>query len=100
LLKKQLNLDCHISWRRSDKTLTVEWDDGDPAVVTISPNGYDAQSMYLSPDKPKLEILKGAWYTIETLGRTTTMSFLPDIFFDELAEKNWRPSPRKTVNCE
>ena len=54
MLKKQLNLDCHISWRRSDKTLTVEWDDGDPAVVTISPNGYDAQSMYLSPDKPKL----------------------------------------------
>lgn len=98
MLKKQLNLDCHISWRRSDKTLTVEWDDGDPAVVTISPNGHDAQSMYLSPDKPKLEILKGAWYTIETLGRTTTMSFFPDNFFEELAEKNWRPSPRKTIN--
>tara|TARA_B100001093_G_scaffold374098_1_gene359106 strand:+ start:611 stop:907 length:297 start_codon:yes stop_codon:yes gene_type:complete len=98
LLKKQLKLDCHISWRQSDKTLTLEWDDGDPAVVTISPNGYDAESMYLSPDQSKLEILKGTWYTIETLGRTSAISFSPDDFVEELAEKNWRPSPRKTIN--
>jgi len=98
LLKKQLNIDCHVSWRRSDKTLTVEWYDGDPAVVTISPNGYDAQSMYLSSHKPKLEVLKGTWYTIETLGRASTISFFPDDFVEELAEKNWFPTPRKIVN--
>jgi hypothetical protein len=54
--------------------------------------------MYLSPDQPELEILKGTCYTIETLGRTTTISFFPDDFVEELAEKNWRPSPRKIVN--
>ena len=98
MLKKQLDLDCYISWRQSDKTLTVKWNDGDPAVVTISPNGYDAESMYLSPEQPKLEVLKGTWFTIETLGRTSAISFSPDDFVEELAEKNWRPSPRKIVN--
>ena len=96
--KKKLNLDYHISWRKSDKTLTVEWNGGDPAVVTISPNSHDAQSMYLSPDQPELEILKGTWYTIETLGRTSTISFFPNDFVEEIAEKNWRPSPRKIIN--
>jgi len=54
--------------------------------------------MYLSPDQPELEISKGTWYTIETLGRKSTISFSPNDFVEEIAEKNWRPSPRKIIN--
>ena len=94
MLKRQLNLDYFISWRQSDKTLTVKWNSGDVAVLTMSPNGHDAQSVYLSTDRQHFNIDCGTWYTIETLGRESEISFFPDDFVEKLAEKNWRPLPR------
>ena len=94
MLKRQLNLDYFISWRQSDKTLTVKWNSGDVAVLTMSPNGHDAQSVYLSKDRQHSIIDCGTWYTIETLGRETEIRFSPDVFVEKIAEKNWRPLPR------
>ena len=87
MLKRQLNLDYFISWRQSDKTLTVKWNAGDVAVLTMSPNGHDAQSVYLSKDRQHFIIDCGTWYTIETLGRESEISFSPDVFVEKNSGK-------------
>ena len=47
-MKEMLDCDNWISWRRRSEDFALTLDDGDPVVVTISPNGHDAAASILS----------------------------------------------------
>ena len=90
-------LDCvnWISWRRRSEEFAVTLDDGDPVVVTISPNGYDAAASILSRPGECKHVPAQNWFTIESLGTKSVIHYKADTSDEEIAEENWYPMPRK-----
>lgn len=91
------------AWHRVDATEIWHYTAGAPLVITLSPNGHDAEAHRLGPD-----LLAGqvghvvvpplCWQTAETLGAWTLVSctVAPAFTFEafELAPPDWRPTPR------
>ncbi len=92
------------AWHRVDAAEIWHFAAGDPLVLTMSPDGHDAEARYLGSDLKKgqhahLAVPKDCWQTAETLGRWTLVSCIVAPAFDfagfEMAPANWRPVPRK-----
>lgn len=78
---------------------------GGPLVLTLSPDGHDAQAHHLGPElaagqSPQIVVPADCWQTAETLGHWTLVSCTVAPAFDfenfELAPPDWRPMPRRT----
>ena len=91
------------AWHRVDATEIWHWYAGAPLVLTISPNGHDAQAQHLGPDlargqRPQLIVPKHAWQAAESLGAWTLVgcTVSPAFAFEgfEMAPPDWRPTPR------
>ncbi len=94
----------HSHWHRVDATEIWHWHAGGPLVLTISPNGHDAESHHLGPNlttgqKPQIVVPKDAWQTAESLGAWTLVgcTVSPAFQFEgfELAPPDWRPTLRR-----
>jgi predicted cupin superfamily sugar epimerase len=90
-------------WHRIDAVEVWHYYAGAPLVLTVSPNGHDAEARHLGPDLdagqvPQLVVPAGAWQTATSLGAWTLVgcSVAPGFSFAhfELAPPNWRPTPR------
>ena len=95
--KHRIDINHFLSWRRANLPLIITWLSGAPLVLTKSINGHDAESIHISISNLEHKINAGSWYTIETLGEKSEIGFMPNMLKEELAEKNWRPSPRRLV---
>ncbi len=91
------------AWHRVDAAELWHWYAGAPLVLTISPNGHDAESVHLGPnlirgERPQCCVPENAWQTAESLGAWTLVgcTVSPAFSFDgfELAPPDWRPMPR------
>ena len=91
------------AWHRVDAVEIWHWYAGAPLVITISPNGHDAESSHIGPQlelgqRPQLIIPKWAWFCGESLGAWTLVgcTVSPAFVFEgfELAPPDWRPTPR------
>jgi predicted cupin superfamily sugar epimerase len=91
-------------WHRVDATEIWHWHAGDPLVLTISPDGHDAEAHHLGPaltagQKPQIVVPKDAWQTAESLAAWTLVgcTVSPAFQFEgfELAPPGWRPTPRR-----
>jgi uncharacterized protein len=91
-------------WHRVDAAEVWHWHAGAPLVITVSPNGHDAEAHHLGPDlaarqKPQFVVPEGWWQTATSLGAWTLVgcTVAPAFEFSgfELAPKDWRPTPRK-----
>jgi len=76
---------------------------GGPLALTVSENGHDAQSFrlgnnLLGGERPQIVVPAGWWQTAESLGAWTLVgcTVAPGFDFEnfEMAEPDWRPSPR------
>ena len=94
-MKETLNCNNWISWRRRREDFSLTLDDGDPVVVTISPNGHDAAASILSRWGDCKHVPAQTWFTIESLGTKSVIDYKADISDEEIAEENWYPRPRK-----
>ena len=47
-MKRTLDHDNLIGWRRRDQDLALSLEEGDPVVITISSNGHDASAKILT----------------------------------------------------
>ena len=92
------------AWHRIDATEVWHWHAGAPLVLTVSPDGHDAQSQHLGPSlktgqRPQLVVPAGHWQTAVSLGAWTLVgcSVAPAFRFEsfELAPPDWRPTPRE-----
>ena len=88
-----LNLDRYLSWRSSEVELCLRLTNGDTAVLTLSENGHDAQAIHLEIGKV-IKISAGHWFTIETLGTGSEITFDIADFKEIIAPPDWRPEPR------
>ena len=88
-----LDLDEHLSWRSSEVALRLRLTSGDTSVLTVSGNGHDAEAIQLNVGS-EIEIPAGHWFTIETLGTQSKITFNKDNFKETIAPPNWRPLPR------
>lgn len=95
------------AWHRIDATEIWHFAVGDPLALTFSANGHDCEVNHLGPDfladqHPHIVLPPNCWQTAETLGRWTLLSCIVAPAFDfggfELAEPDWRPTPRPTSN--
>ena len=91
-----VNLDEYLSWRSSEEDLCLRLTSGDTAAITISENGHDAQAIHLNIGS-EIEIPAGQWFTIETLGIQTKITFNKDKFKETIAPLEWRPTPRSSA---
>lgn len=91
-------------WHRVDAAEVWHWYAGAPLVITVSPNGHDAEAQHLGPDlkarqRPQFVVPEGWWQTATSLGAWTLVGCTVAPAFDfagfELAPKDWRPTPRK-----
>ncbi len=91
------------AWHRVDAAELWHWYAGAPLVLTISPNGHDAESFHLGPnllrgERPQCIVPENAWQAAESLGAWTLVgcTVSPAFSFDgfELAPPDWRPMPR------
>ncbi|HYF54778.1 MAG TPA: cupin domain-containing protein [Salinarimonas sp.] len=91
-------------WHRVDAAEVWHFYAGAPLVVTMSPNGHDAESHHLGPDlaggqRPQLVVPAGWWQTATSLGAWTLVGCTVAPGFDfagfELAPPGWRPMPRR-----
>ena len=91
------------AWHRVDAAEIWHWYAGAPLVLTISPNGHDAEASHLGPNlaqgqRPQLIVPKHAWQTAESLGAWTLVgcTVSPAFVFEhfEMAPPDWRPTPR------
>ena len=98
-----LEADQISAWHRVDAVEIWHWYAGAPLVLTISPNGHDAESSHIGPQlelgqRPQFIIPKWAWMTAESLGAWTLVgcTVSPAFIFEgfELAPPDWRPTPR------
>ena len=94
LKKIEIGLENHIHWRRVSETLTIRWLRGDPLVLTMSMNGHDAEALYMPLNSKEFIIKEKSWYTIESLGKSSEVGFIPSYVEEEVAPLNWRPTPR------
>ncbi len=92
------------AWHRVDAAEIWHWYAGAPLVLTISPNGHDAEAHHLGPElmarqRPQQIVPAGAWQTAESLGAWTLVgcTVSPAFTFEgfELAAPDWRPTPRR-----
>ena len=90
-------------WHRVDAAEIWHWHAGAPLVLTVSPNGHDAQASHLGPDlmrgqRPQLVVPAGHWQTATSLGAWTLVGCTVSPAFEfsgfEMAPPNWRPTPR------
>jgi len=90
-------------WHRVDAAEIWHWHAGAPMVITLSPNGHDAEARYLGPDlrlrqSPQIVVPAQCWQTATSLGRWTLVSCTVAPGFDfagfEMAPPGWRPTPR------
>jgi hypothetical protein len=94
------------AWHRvTDATEIWYFQAGDPLVLTLSPDGHDAEARHLGPDlaagqRPQLVVPANCWQTAESLGRWTLVAcaVAPAFEFEsfELAPPDWRPAPRRS----
>ncbi len=91
-------------WHRVDAAEIWLWHAGAPLVLTVSPNGHDAEAVHLGPDlargqQPQRVVPAGQWQTATSLGAWTLVSCTvsPAFSFDgfEMAPPGWRPVPRR-----
>ena len=91
-------------WHRVDAAEVWHHYAGAPLVITVSPNGHDAEAHHLGIDlaarqKPQFAVPQGWWQTATSLGRWTLVGCTVAPAFDfagfELAPKGWRPTPRQ-----
>lgn len=92
-------------WHRVDATEVFHWYAGAPLVITLSPNGHDAEARHLGPDlsagqRPQIVVPKGWWQTATSLGAWTLVgcTVAPGFEFSgfEMAPPGWRPTPRQS----
>ena len=91
-----LDLDKYLSWRSSEVALRLRLTSGDTAVLTVSENGHDAESIHLNVGS-EIDIPAGHWFTIETLGTQSKISLNKDNFKETIAPPDWRPLPRPSA---
>ena len=92
------------AWHRVDATEIWFWHAGAPMVITLSPNGHDAEARHLGPDlvrgqHPHVVVPSGHWQTATSLGAWTLVSCTVSPAFTfkgfEMAPLDWRPTPRR-----
>lgn len=90
-------------WHRVDATETWHFYAGAPLVLTVSPDGHDAQARRLGPnlaagEVPQVVVPAGQWQSATSLGAWTLVGCTVAPGFDfagfELAPPDWRPTPR------
>lgn len=90
-------------WHRVDAAEAWHFYAGAPLVITVSPNGHDAEARHLGPaltagQRPQIVVPAGWWQTATSLGAWTLVGCTVAPGFDfagfELAQPNWRPVPR------
>lgn len=90
-------------WHRCDAAEVWHWYAGAPLVLTVSPNGHDAQAQHLGQDlvaghRPQFVVPAGWWQTATSLGAWTLVGCTVAPGFDfsgfEMAPPGWRPTPR------
>lgn len=90
-------------WHRVDATELWHWYGGAPLVLTLSPDGHDAEAQLLGPDLganqlPQRIVPALWWQTAASLGRWTLVGCTVSPAFSfagfELAPADWRPTPR------
>jgi uncharacterized protein len=91
-------------WHKVDASEMFHWHAGAPMVLTLSPNGHDAEAHILGPElkagqRPQLLVPAGWWQTATSLGAWTLVgcTVAPGFEFAgfEIAPPGWRPMPRK-----
>jgi uncharacterized protein len=91
------------AWHRVDAAEVWHWYAGGPLVLTLSPDGHDAEAHHLGPDlaagqRPQLVVPASWWQTAVSLGAWTLVGCTVAPGFDfagfELAPPDWRPVPR------
>lgn len=91
-------------WHRVDAAEIWHWYAGGPLSLTVSPNGHDAESFVLGAEfgagqRPQRIIPAGWWQTATSLGAWTLVGCTVSPGFEfsgfEMADPNWRPTPRK-----
>lgn len=90
-------------WHRVDAAETWHFYAGAPLVLTVSPDGHDAEARHLGGDlaagqRPQIVVPAGWWQTATSLGAWTLVGCTVAPGFDfagfELAPPDWRPVPR------
>lgn len=93
------------AWHRVDAAEVWHFHAGAPLVLTLSPNGHDAEAHRLGPDlaageRPQAVVPAGWWQAAESLGAWTLVgcTVAPGFEFSgfELAPPDWRPTPRSS----
>jgi predicted cupin superfamily sugar epimerase len=92
------------AWHRvTDATEIWHHYAGAPLVITLSPNGHDAEAHTLGDDvraghKPQIVVPPNWWQTAESLGAWTLCGCTVAPAFEfagfEMAPPDWRPTPR------
>lgn len=92
------------AWHRvTDATEVWHFQAGAPLVLTLSPNGHDAEAHHLGNNvlaghRPHLVVPPNCWQTAESLGHWTLVACTVAPAFDfagfEMAPPDWRPVPR------
>ena len=91
------------AWHRVDAAEAWHFYAGAPLVLTVSPNGHDAEARHLGPalaagQRPQIVVPAGWWQSATSLGAWTLVGCTVAPGFDfagfELAPPNWRPVPR------
>ena len=94
-------------WHRVDAVEVWHWYAGAPLVLTLSPDGHDAEAHHLGPSfptgqRPQCVVPAGWWQTATSLGAWTLVGCTVAPGFDfkgfELAQPGWRPTPRESGN--
>ncbi|MGB0497016.1 MAG: cupin domain-containing protein [Rubricella sp.] len=98
-----LEAEQHSHWHRVDADEIWLWHAGAPLVLTVSPDGHDAQARVLGPglaqgQAPQIVVPRHHWQTAASLGQYTLVSctVAPGFTFEgfEMAPPDWRPRPR------
>ena len=96
-------------WHRVDAGEIWHYYAGGPMVITISPNGHDASAHHLGPvlamgQRPQIVVPAGHWQSAASLGAWSLVgcTVSPGFSFAgfEMAPKDWRPAPRKSMPHE
>ncbi len=95
------------AWHRVDAAEVWHFAAGDPLILTLSPDGQDAEAFHLGPNlhrgqQAHLVVPKDCWQTAETVGHWTLVSCIvaPAFAFTgfEMAPPDWRPTPKPSAN--
>ncbi len=90
-------------WHRVDAAEIWHWYAGAPLVLSMSPDGHDAEAHMLGPhleqrQRPQLVVPEGWWQSAASVGAWTLVgcTVSPGFTFDgfEMAPPDWRPVPR------